>query len=75
MKSPMTCEKYKGRLPKFFDFIGLTQGPMVECAKTFIEMAKKEPDWLFVGLLRFAQAQKKRVKKGELSAATLRNYI
>jgi hypothetical protein len=56
MKSPMTRKKYKGRLLKFFDFIGLRQRPMEERAKTFIERTKKEPDWLFVGLLRFAQA-------------------
>jgi hypothetical protein len=28
MKAPMTREKYKGRLAKFFDFIGLTEGTM-----------------------------------------------
>jgi hypothetical protein len=26
MKAPMTKEKYRGRLAKFFDFIGLTGG-------------------------------------------------
>lgn len=75
MKAPMTREKYRGRLAKFFDFIGLTGVTIEERAKTFTERAKKEPDWLFVGLLRFAQAQKERVEKGELSPATLRNYI
>ena len=28
MKAPMTREKYRGRLAKFFDFIGLTEGTM-----------------------------------------------
>ncbi len=34
MKAPMTREKYRGRLAKFFDFIGLTEGTMEERAKT-----------------------------------------
>ncbi len=28
MKAPMTREKYRGRLARFFDFIGLTEGTM-----------------------------------------------
>jgi hypothetical protein len=30
---------------------------------------------MFVSVLRFAQAQKERVENGEISPATLRNYI
>jgi hypothetical protein len=74
MKAPMTQEKYKGRLAKFFDFIGL-QGTIEERAEAFAERGKKEPDWVFVNILRFAQVQKERVEKGEISPATLRNYI
>ena len=46
MKAPMTREKYRGRLAKFFDFIGLTGGTMEERAKTFTERGKKEPYWV-----------------------------
>jgi hypothetical protein len=74
MKAPMTREKYRGRLAKFFDFLGL-QGPIEERARIFAERGRKEPDWAFVSILRFAQAQKVRVEKGEISPATLRNYI
>jgi hypothetical protein len=28
MKAPMTREKYRGRLAKFFDFIGFIEGTM-----------------------------------------------
>jgi hypothetical protein len=35
----------------------------------------REPDWVFVSVLQFAQAQKGRVEKREISPATLRNYI
>jgi hypothetical protein len=75
MKAPMIREKYRGRLAKFFDFIGLTEGTIEECAKPFTERGKKEPDWVFVNVLRFAHAQKEMVANGEIRPATLRNYI
>jgi len=75
MKAPMTREKYRGRLAKFFDFIGLTVGTMKERATAFTERGKRQPDWVFVCVLRFAHAQKERVRNGEISPATLRNYI
>jgi hypothetical protein len=43
MKAPMTSEKYRGRLAKFFDFIDLTGGTMEERAKAFTERGKKQP--------------------------------
>ena len=42
-KAPMTREKYRGRLAKFFDFIGLTEGTMEEQATVFTEKGKKDP--------------------------------
>jgi len=48
MKAPMTREKYRGRLAKFFDFIGLTEGTIDERANVFTERAKRQPDWVFV---------------------------
>jgi hypothetical protein len=74
MKAPMTREKYRGRVAKFFDFIGFTEGTIEERAKTSTERGKKQPDWVFVSVLRFVQAQKERVSSGEISPATLRNY-
>jgi hypothetical protein len=75
MKAPMTRKKYRGRLAKFFDSIGLTEGTIEDRAKAFTERGKKEPDWVFLSVMRFAQAQKERVTNGEISPATLRNYI
>ena len=37
MKAPMIREKYRGRLAKFFDFIGLTEGTMEERAQTLVK--------------------------------------
>lgn len=73
MKSPMTREKYRGRLAKFFDFLGL-QGPMEERARAFAERGK-DAQWVFINVLRFAQQQKERVERKEISPSTLRNYI
>jgi len=64
MKAPMTREKYRGRVAEFFDFVGLTKGTMEERAKTFTERGKKQPEWVFVSILRFAQTQKERVPNG-----------
>jgi hypothetical protein len=64
MQAPMTREKYRGRLAKFFNFIGLAEGAMEESAKTFTERGKKEPNWVFLYVLRFAQAQKETILQG-----------
>jgi hypothetical protein len=71
MNAPMTREKYKGRVAKFFDFIGLTGGTMEERAKTFTERSRREPDWVFLNVMRFANAQKERIARGEITPATL----
>jgi hypothetical protein len=75
MKAPLTREKYGWRLAKFFDFIDLTEGTTEKRAKTFTERGKRQQDWVFTRVLRFAQTQKKRVATRQISPATLRNYI
>ena len=75
MKAPMTREKYRGRLAKFFDSIGLTEGTMEERAKTFTERGKRQTDWVFVSIMRFANVQKERVAKGEISPASKTNNL
>jgi hypothetical protein len=41
MDSPLTREKYTGRLAKFLDFIGITEGTIVEQCTAFAERGKK----------------------------------
>jgi integrase len=83
MKAPMTREKYKGWLARFFDFIA-TQDSIIDVAspttieqraQAFADKAKKESGWVFASIFRFTQAEKERVEKGEISPATLANYI
>jgi hypothetical protein len=42
MKAPVTRDKYRGRLAKFFDSIGLTEGTIEESSNSFTERGKKE---------------------------------
>jgi hypothetical protein len=47
----MTREKYRGRLAKFFDFVGVEGTSMPERARTFVEMSKNDRAWLFDSIL------------------------
>jgi integrase len=75
MNAPQTREKYIGRLAKFFDFIGLTEGTMEERCTFFTEHGKNDFKWTLNNILRFLQIQKQRVDAKEITEATLRNYI
>ena len=75
MNSPLTREKYTGRLANFFGFIGLTQGTMEERSSDFAERAKNDFKWVFNNILRFLQAQKQRVDRKEITGATMKNYV
>jgi hypothetical protein len=75
MNSPLTREKYTGRLAKFFEFIGLTEGTMEERCIDFAERAKNDFKWVFNNILRFLQAQKQRVDRKEITGATMKNYV
>lgn len=73
MKSPLTKEKYKGRLAMFFDFLGLN-GSISEKSMSFVRMSA-DKSWLFSVLVKFVQLQIERVDRKEISPGTLRNYI
>jgi hypothetical protein len=53
----------------------LTEDTIEERATAFTERGKKDPDWVLLSIPRFAQVQKERIEKGEISPATLRNYV
>jgi hypothetical protein len=77
MKAPMTRDKYKARLAKFLDFIGIEDGnrSLEDKARTFAKKSKSNLNWAFANLLKFIQFQKYRVDKKEIAAATVRNYV
>ena len=76
MKAPMTKDRYKTRVSKFFDFIGLDkEGQTVEDkARIFAKRGKEDINWAFSNVLRFIHFQKERVDRKEISGATVRNY-
>jgi hypothetical protein len=76
MKAPMTKDRYKTRVAKFFDFIGLDkEGQKVEDkARIFANKGKEDINWAFSNVLRFIHFQKERVDRKEISGATVRNY-
>lgn len=76
MKAPMTKDRYKTRVAKFFDSIGLDkEGKAVEGkARIFANRGKDDVDWAFNNVLKFIHFQKERVDRKEISGATVRNY-
>jgi hypothetical protein len=75
MKAPMTKDRYKTRVAKFFDFIGLDEGQNVEDkARIFARRGNEDVNWAFSNVLRFIHFQKERVDRKEISGATVRNY-
>jgi integrase len=76
MKAPMTKDRYKTRVVKFFDFIGLDkEGKIVQDkARIFANRGKEDNNWAFSNVLRFIHFQKERVDRKEISGATVRNY-
>jgi hypothetical protein len=79
MKAPLTRDKYKARLAKFLDFIGIEaedgNRSLEDNARTFAKKSKSDLNWAFANLLKFIQFQKDRVDKKEIAAATVRNYL
>ena len=76
MKAPMTKDRYKTRVAKFFDFIGLNkEGRTVEeKARIFANRGKEDINWAFNNVLKFIHFQKERVDRKEIAGATIRNY-
>jgi integrase len=79
MKAPMTKDRYKTRVAKFFDFIGLDnnskEGQMVQDkARIFATRGREDVNWAFSNILRFIHFHKERVNRKEISGATVRNY-
>jgi hypothetical protein len=75
MKAPMTRDRYKTRVAKFFDFIGIEERKTLEeKARTFANRGKDDINWAFSNILKFIHFQKERVDRKEITAATVRNY-
>lgn len=74
LKSKKTQNEYPRRLEYFFRFLGFT-GTIEEKCQQLYEYIKKEDSDINDQIMNFVQFQKKRIDKGEITAATLRNYL
>ena len=76
LKSPLTREKYQGRIDKFFDFIGLKGNTTEEKSLKFVQKAKDEGNqWVFNNILNFMMHQLDRVNRKEIVGSTVQNYL
>lgn len=60
MKAPITSDRYKTRLAKFFDFIGLELGlkEIEHRATTFAQRGEEHSHWVLNNILKFVQYRK-----------------
>jgi hypothetical protein len=76
MKSPVTRQKYIGRLDKFFNFLGLEGDSTEEKSKNFLIKSNNEGNqWVFNNILKFMQFQLERVYKKDITGSTIVNYL
>jgi len=73
LRNPLTRRYYERRLSKFFDFLGLP-GDLENQAKVFAERAR-DPPYLRESIYSFILAERERVERKEITAATLRNFV
>ena len=74
MRAPMTRDRYRTRVAKFFDFIGISGKTVEQKARTFANKGKTDTNWALGNILKFVYFEKERVEKKEISGATVRNY-
>lgn len=74
MKSPVTRDKYQRRLSSFFQFAGVEGVSLKEKALSFIDKSAML-SWALSMILAFLERQKARVNNGEITGATVRNYV
>jgi integrase len=68
MKSPYTRDPYERRLIHFLNFVNLTPDE-------FVTLGRKEPSVVEKKVMSFIATQKARVEKGEITGATISNFL
>ena len=75
IRSPVTREKYLGRLAYFMSYVGITEGNIEDRCNIFGQKCKADSRWLANNMIRYLHIHRKRVERREISASTLKNYI
>ena len=75
IRSPVTREKYLGRISNFISFVGITEGNIEQRFNIFGEKSKADSNWIANNVIRYLRVQRERVERREISASTLSGYI
>lgn len=75
MKSPVTREKYTGRLSKFLEYTGVEGNTLEERAREFVKKSMRNNGWAFAILVKFLHSKTDKFNRREMSASTVRNYM
>ncbi len=76
IRSEGTRKYYERRIKRFFDFIEFSPDKGIEERfDMFATYARKDINWGLNKIIAFLQFQKERTEKGEISAATLTNFV
>ena len=75
IRSPLTQQKYFGRLNSFFEFILIPAGALEERCKTFVSKCNENPKYSLNSIYRFVINLKERMQKGEIVVSTIYNYL
>jgi integrase len=76
IRSEVTRKYYERRLRRFFDFIDFSPDKGIEeRLNMFAGFAHKDINWALNKIIVFLQFQKERTEKGEITAATLTNFV
>jgi integrase len=75
IRSPLTRQKYIGRLGYFLSYLDITEGNFENRCNILGEKSKTDPAWLANNIIKYLHIQRKRVDRREISASTLSNYI
>lgn len=76
VRSELARRYYERRIRTFFDFIGFLIGSEIEKrCNLFARKGKKNNNWTTANIIRFLQYEKDRVEKGDITAATLSNFV
>lgn len=76
IRSELTRKYYERRIRRFFDFIEFNLGKDIELrCNDFAVKARSDAGWVLNKIIAFLQFQKERTEKGEITPATLANFV
>ncbi|HET7147620.1 MAG TPA: hypothetical protein VFI73_03890 [Candidatus Nitrosopolaris sp.] len=77
-RAEVTRKYYERRIRHFFDLIGFdleSKADLQKRCNNFAYKGRSEIKWATEQIIKFLQFQKDRTQKGEITAATLRNFV